>query len=345
MKKTTLKALLFAMMFVAVTLGISAGGKSEAKSGMWKPSKPITIIVPWGAGGSTDQITRVCAGELETALGQKIVIVNQPGASGSVGTKNAMDAAKDGYTWTAGAAADLATYKVLGMLDTNIKNDWHIFLSVANVAVVSVNPNTPYKTFDDLLKAFKDKPGQIPVATAGQSSAGHISIELIKKYTGINYKHVTYDGGNPAVIATVSGEAEVVPQLAVEEADMIRGGKLRPLAVLSDKALTLQGYKEEIPPVTNWIKDFKAGPNYFGIFIPKGVPQEVVDTVSKLWTEVIGNSQKVKDYANSRGAFFAPSSGEDAQNKAFSYYQPVAWLYFEAGKAKVSPDTVGIPKP
>ena len=84
----------------------------------WKPTKPITIIVPWAAGGSTDQVTRVTAAEIEKALGQKVVIVNQPGASGSIGTKNALDAAKDGYTWTAGAAQDLGTYQMLGMLDT-----------------------------------------------------------------------------------------------------------------------------------------------------------------------------------------------------------------------------------
>jgi tripartite-type tricarboxylate transporter receptor subunit TctC len=342
MKKISEAALLLAGFFFVVPL--CGGGMSAANAADWKPTKPISVIVPWGAGGSTDQITRISAGEMEGPLGQKIVIVNQPGASGSVGTKNCLDAPRDGYTWTSGAAADLATYQAMGMLNTNIQKDWSIFLSIANVAVVSVNPNTPYKTFDDLLKAFKAKPGQIPVATAGQASAGHISMELIRKYSGIQYKHVTYDGGNPAVIATVSGETEVVPQLAVEEADMIRGKKLRPLAVLSDKALSLQGYGE-IPPITNWLKDFKTGPNYFGIFIPKGVPPEVIDTVGKLWESVIMKSQKIKDYAISRGAFFAPSYGEEAQKRAFSYYQPVAWLYYEAGKTKVSPDTVGIPKP
>ena len=82
----------------------------------WKPTRPINLIVPWAAGGSTDQITRVTAAELEKALGQTIVIVNQPGASGSIGTKSALDAPKDGYTWTAGAAQDLGTYETLGSL-------------------------------------------------------------------------------------------------------------------------------------------------------------------------------------------------------------------------------------
>src|SRR4029077_15181916 len=81
----------------------------------WKPTRPITLIVPWAAGGSTDQVTRVTAAEVEKAIGQKVVIVNQPGASGSIGTKNAMEAAKDGYTWTAGAAKDLGTYQTIGM--------------------------------------------------------------------------------------------------------------------------------------------------------------------------------------------------------------------------------------
>lgn len=337
MRRKAISLLIAILVLCVITTGVSA-------QATWKPNKPITIIVPWGAGGSTDQITRITAAELETALGQKIVIVNQPGASGSVGTKNALDAKKDGYTWTAGAAADLATYKVQGMLDTDIRTDWHIFLSVANVSIVGVNANTPYKTIDELLAAFKAKPGQIAVATAGQSSAGHIGIEMIRKFTGIEYKHVTYDGGNPAVIATVSGEAQVTTQLAVEQADMIRGKKIRPLAVLSDKPLYLEGYGE-IAPITNWIKDFKSGPNYFGIFIPKGVPQEVIDTVSALWEKIVFNSQKIKEYARSRGALFAPSYGQTAQDRAFSYYQPVAWLYYEAGKAKVSPDTVGIPKP
>src|SRR5512147_1520856 len=127
-----------------------------AQAQQWKPTKPITIIVPWAAGGSTDQITRVTAAELEKSLGQKIIIVNQPGASGSIGTKNALEAPKDGYTWTAGAAQDLGAYRTLGMLDTNL-GDWALFLTVANVPVVGVNADTPYKNMRELLDAMNQK--------------------------------------------------------------------------------------------------------------------------------------------------------------------------------------------
>ncbi|MGH8732796.1 MAG: Bug family tripartite tricarboxylate transporter substrate binding protein, partial [Burkholderiales bacterium] len=247
----------------------------------WKPEKPVTIIVPWAAGGSTDQVTRLTAAELERHLSQKVVIVNQPGASGSIGTKSALEAPKDGYTWTAGAAQDLGVYRALGMLETNLV-DWHLFLSVANVPLVGVNPNTPYKSMKDLLDAMKARPGEISVATAGVTSGGHNAMEAISRATGVKYRHVTYDGGNPAVVATVAGETQVTTQLAVEQAEMIRGKRLRPLAVFADKPLEIEGHGR-IEAITQTVPSMKIPTNYFGIFVPKGVPPQVVATLDRIW--------------------------------------------------------------
>src|SRR5690606_32932468 len=101
----------------------------------WQPDRPINIVVPWAAGGSTDQVTRVMAAELEEALGTSVVVVNQPGASGSIGTTNVLNADMDGYTWAAGAVRDLGTYAVLDMLDTSVE-DWHLYFGVSNTGVV-----------------------------------------------------------------------------------------------------------------------------------------------------------------------------------------------------------------
>jgi tripartite-type tricarboxylate transporter receptor subunit TctC len=327
----------------SVSVAAMALGIALPAAAQWKPTRPINLIVPWAAGGSTDQVTRVTAAELEKALGQTIVVINQPGASGSIGTKSALDAPKDGYTWTAGAAQDLGTYETLGSLKTNIK-DWHLFLNVANIQVIGVNPKTPYNSAKDLLDAMKAKPGQISVATAGVTSAGHNAMELISKVTGVKYRHVTYDGGNPAVVATVAGEAEVTTQLAVEQADMIRGKRLRPLAAVSDKPLELEGFGT-IPPLSQTLPGFTAPANYFGIFIPKGVPDEIVKTIERIWAEQMVKSEALKKYATSRGALFNPLYGEAAQKAVFPAIQANAWVLFEGGKAKVSPDTVGIPKP
>lgn len=309
----------------------------------WKPTKPINLIVPWAAGGSTDQITRVTAAELEKVLGQKIIIVNQPGASGSIGTRSAWEAPKDGYTWTAGAAQDLGTYQALGMLDASAK-DWHLFLSVANIAVVGVGADTPYKSMQQLIDAMKAKPGEIKVATAGVTSGGHNAIEAIARATGIKYRHVTYDGGNPAVVATVSGETDLTTQLAVEQAEMIRGKRIRPLATVSDQPLELEGFGS-IPPISSVVPGFTAPANYFGIFIPRGVPPEVIATLEKIWAQNIAKNPQLQAYAKNRGALFAPVAGDAAQTAAAPAIQANAWLLHSTGKTKVAPDTVGIPKP
>ncbi|MEY4213515.1 MAG: hypothetical protein RL458_1741, partial [Pseudomonadota bacterium] len=284
---------------LAAGLLLALSGPAAAQ---WKPAKPITIIVPWAAGGATDQVTRLAAAELEPALGQKIVVVNQPGGAGSIGTKNAMEAPRDGYTWTAGAAKQLGTYPLLGMLNSKV-DDFHLFLSVTNVSIVAVNPSSPYQTLPQLLEAMKAKP--VSVATAGNSSSGHFAMETIAKATGAKYRHVTYDGGNPAVVATVAGEAEVTTQLAVEMAEMIKAKRLRPLAVVADTALTIEGFGT-IPPITQFVQNFPKVTTGFGIFIPKGVPAEVVATVEKLWAEKIEKSDKIRSYATSRGALFTP---------------------------------------
>src|SRR6478609_4078027 len=132
----------FFLHAIAATVALVASLPAAAQN--WKPTRPINLIVPWAAGGSTDQVTRVTAAELEKVLGQTIVVINQPGASGSIGTKSALDAPKDGYTWTAGAAQDLGAYETLGSLNASIK-DWNLFLTVANIQVIGVNPARPWQ--------------------------------------------------------------------------------------------------------------------------------------------------------------------------------------------------------
>ena len=324
-------------------VAVMAASTASAQNYPWKPEKPITLIVPWAAGGSTDQVSRVAAAEIERVLGQKVVVVNQGGASGSIGTRNVLQAAPDGYTWAAGAAKDLGTYAVSGMLDTKIA-DWRLYLSVINVSVLSVGNNTAYKTPQDVVAAMKAKPGQVSDGSAGVNSSGHTAIEAFTKALGLTYKHVAYDGGNPAVISTVSGETEVTTQLAVEQAQMIRGKRLRPLAVLSDRPLELEGFGA-IAPITAMISGYKPDANYFGIFVRKDVPKEVLQTLDMIWKDTIMNSEALKKYATANGAIAAPAYGDDALKVAMPAIQSTAWGLHEGGKSKVAPDTVGIPKP
>jgi tripartite-type tricarboxylate transporter receptor subunit TctC len=323
-----------------MALGLIAGAAS-AQDYPWKPDRPVTIIVPWAAGGSTDQMARIVAAELEAELKQKFIVVNQPGASGSIGTKNALEAPKDGYTWAAGAAVDVGGYKVLGLLDTQLK-DWHMFFAVANLTAISAHPSAPFKDFGQFLETLKVKP-TTPVATAGLSSAGHNFMESVKANAKVEYRHVTYDGGNPAVLATVAGETQAVAQLLVEMSEHIKGKRLVPLAILADRPVMLEGFGE-LQPTTKWLPKMPAPLNYFGIWCHKGTPEPVVKTMELVWQKKIANSEALKKYAAGRSALFDPLYGEKAWAGADTMLRQTVWLYFDAGKAKVSPDTLGMPR-
>ncbi len=308
----------------------------------WQPERPINLIVPWGAGGSTDQVTRVTAPILAEALGVEVVVVNQPGASGAIGTQEVLNAPKDGYTWTANAIANNATYAVTGLLENTNIDDWHIYLSVANVPVVSVPVDSEFEDFGQLLEAFKARGQEITVATAGITSSGGTAIAALSGAAdGFDYNMITYDGGGPAAIATASGEAMVTTQLAVEQTELIRGGRLKALAVLSDEPLVLDG-AEPIPPITEWLPEMELAPDYFGIFIPRGVPDEVVATVDRIWADQVMNSEALKTYAETYGAVFAPSFGDEARALAMPVVILEACDAVERGEAVNDPSTIGI---
>lgn len=306
----------------------------------WEPDRPINIIVPWSAGGSTDQVTRVVAPILEEALGQPIVVVNQPGASGATGTQAALDAERDGYTWTANAVANNATYAITGLIDDTHIGDYRIYLHVANVPVVSVNADSDIADMGAFLEAMKS--GDIPtVATAGVNSSGGMALAALKESGGGDGRMVAYDGGAPAALAAAGGEALATTQLASEQAELIKAGKLRPLAALADKPLEIEGI-DPIPPITNWLPDMNVSADYFGILIPVGAPDEVYATMDKVWEEQVMNSEAFKTYARERGAFFDPSFGDAALEKAMPVIVTEACARVARDEAVVDPSKYGI---
>lgn len=307
----------------------------------WKPDRPINIIVPWSAGGSTDQVTRVVAPILAEELGVAVVVVNQPGASGSIGTKAALDAPRDGYTWTANAIANNATYAVTGLLEDTSIEDYAVYLHVANAPMVSVNPDSAYQDFGELLEAMRGT--DVTVGTAGINSSGGMALAAIKEAAGGEFgaRMIAYDGGNPAVIAAVSGEVVATTQLAVEQTEMAKAGKLRPLAVLADEPLVVAGLAP-VPPITDWLPDMAIAPDYFGVFVPVGAPQEVYDTLNEIWERRIMTSPELQEYASSRGAVFAPSFGDEAIARSMPVVIAEACARVTRGEAVVDPSEFGI---
>lgn len=321
---------------VALAVGTLTAGAAQAE---WTPSGPINIIVPWNAGGSTDQVTRVTAPILAEALGVNVVIVNQPGASGSIGTQAVLDAPRDGLTWTANAIKNNATYSISGLIEDTGLDDWHIYLTIANAPLVSVPVDSEFQDFGQLLEAFRERGSSITVATAGVTSSGGTAIANLATAGGFDYRMISYDGGAPAAVATATGEAMVTTQLAVEQIELVRGGRLRPLAILSDEPLIVDGV-DPIPPITEWL-DMPLAADYFGIFIPRGVPDEVIATMDRIWAEHVATSDALREYAETYGAVFAPSFGEAARAASLPIAIADACGKASRGEAAIDPTELG----
>ncbi len=325
-----------ALVIGSVTLMSSAGFAQE-----WAPDRLINVIVPWGAGGATDQVTRVTTPILSEALGTNVVVVNQPGGSGAVGTQGVLDAEADGYTLLATGVADAATYAVTGLIEGTTIDDWHLYLSVANVSVVSVPADSPYQDFGQLLEALRADGANMTVATAGVSSAAGTAIANLGAAGEFNYNLVTYEGGGPATIATAAGEAMMTTQLAGEQAELIRGNRLRPLAVLSNEPLAIEGV-DPIPPITEWLPDMEISYNYFGILVPKDAPAEVVSTLDAIWADRIANSEELENYALQAGALFTPLYGAEAREAVSATVVSQACAALARGDAVNDPSTIGV---
>lgn len=324
-----------------ILIGSVALLSSAAVAQEWTPDRPINVIVPWGAGGATDQVTRITTPILSEQLGANVVVVNQPGGSGAIGTQGVLDAEPDGYTLLATGIADAATYAVTGLIEGTSIDDWHLYLSVANVSVVSVPANSPYQDFGQLLEALRTDGANITVGTAGVSSAAGTAIATLGEAGGFDYNLVAYEGGGPATIATAAGEVMMTTQLAGEQAELIRGERLRPLAVLSNEPLTIDGV-EPIPPITEWLPDMPLSYNYFGILVPKDVPAEVVATLDRIWGESIATSEALETYALQAGALFTPAYGEEAREMVSATVVAQACAALSRGDAVNDPSTIGV---
>ena len=342
MKKSVRFILVLALIGVVATGYVLATGAREAEEREgWQPSRTITIIVPWGAGGASDQTARVLASEMEGILGTRIAIVNQPGASGSTGQKSAFDARKDGYTWAGNADASVATYQVLDYTPEISHRDWQAYFAIFTPCVITVNPDSPITDWDSLIEAFETR--SVDVASAGIGAGGHIAAEAFAGALGLSYNHVPYGGGNPAVVATVAGETEVVMQLSMEVADMLRADQLRAIAVMDNRPLNISGV-EEIPAITDFAPNVPSVGFHFGLFIPRDIPAEAAETIAAAF-ETASRSAAVQRLAEERGSVAVSVQGAEADEVMENAASMFGWLLYEGGVAEISPEEFGIDRP
>ena len=216
-------------MLVAAMLCATAG----IGAGQAYPTKPIRLIVPQAAGGSTDILSRMVAQKLGDEFGQQVVLDNRAGANGIIGTDLVAKAPADGYTLLAGGTGTIAiNISLYGKLPYDPVRDFApVALIAYSTSVLVVHPSVAAKTIADVIALAKAKPGTLRYASAGNGSSPHLSAEVFKVMAGVDLTHVPYKGSTPVVTATVSGETSLMFTGIASALAYIKGGRLRALSV------------------------------------------------------------------------------------------------------------------
>ncbi|MFN4118115.1 Bug family tripartite tricarboxylate transporter substrate binding protein [Acidovorax sp.] len=262
-------------------LAAALGGLASvpaAAQGNWPTGKPITYVVPFAAGGTTDTLARLIGQQLGPALGTTVVAENKGGAAGSIGSEVAARAAPDGYTLLGGTvsshAINVSLYPKLGY--DPIKSFSPVTLIGTNPVVLVVAANSPYKTLKDVLAAAKSRQGGLSSASAGTGSSQHLAVELLAYKSGVKFTHVPYKGSGPAIQDVIGGQVDMMFDTTVVAAPHIQSGKLRAIAVTSPQRLASM---PDVPTVAESgvaeLKDFQVQ-SWQAIFVPAGTPAPIV---------------------------------------------------------------------
>lgn len=247
------------------------------------PSKTITLIVPYAAGGSSDVRARQIAQKISVYFGQSVIVDNKPGANGNIGTQAIAKANPDGYTIGIGNLAPLTVNKTLmPATPFNAATDLApVILLEKGPLILLVNAEkSPYKSLGDLIAGLKATPGKLSYASAGSGGSFHLAGEMFKSSAGVFSVHIPYRGGGPATNDLLAGQVDYMFDMVPAALGYLKAAqpKLRPLAVAHDKRLP------SLPDVPTFaelgIKDMAIS-NWFGVVAPKGTPQPIVDKLNQ----------------------------------------------------------------
>jgi tripartite-type tricarboxylate transporter receptor subunit TctC len=332
------KALLIGCALALLGTFAFAEGTSEY------PTRDITNVLVWAAGGGTDLANRLVMAEMAKDLKVNVSVVNVTGGvGGSVGMLEAWNKGNDGYT-LAGISESCVTAGVQGGWDKRV-NVWDYFIIGGSPDLVSVNPGAPYQNIKDLVEAAKANPKGIRAGASASGSIHHLNLLAFEKGAGIQLNFIPYDGSAPAQNAAMTGEVSVVITSAQEQSELIKAGKLRPLAMLVPSAFTLGDKKipsafEPYPGLSKYLPLQQQ----IGFAIRRDAPESVKKVLRRAFATAM-KSEPVVKFGQERYFELTGLTGDEA-NKIFDKLESqFGWNLWELGAAKVDPSTLGIPKP
>ena len=292
------------LLLGAGSVALSGAGWAQ---GTW-PSKPVTIVVPFPAGGGTDAFARPLFALMTKNLGKQFVIDNKGGAGGTVGAGVAAKAAPDGYTFFMGAVHHAIAPAMYPKLDYNLETDFiPIGLIGAVPQVIVVNPQrVPVNDLQGLLAYVRKNPGKLNYASAGNGTSHHLAGELFKLQTQTFITHIPYRGAGPALQDLIAGQVDILFDGLASSATHIRNGRIKALAVASPKRAP--GFPE-IPTTAEAGVPSYVVSTWYGLWAPKGTPKEIVDRMRAELGKAL-TSDELKAAWNGLGAETPDMMGE-----------------------------------
>jgi len=259
------------------------------------PSRTMRIIVPFAAGGSVDLTGRLMAEKLQAVLGQSIVVDNRGGAGGNLGASEAARAEKDGHTLLLASASILAANKFLyrkSMPIDPIKDLAPVTRVTTGTVFMTVNSNSPYRSFQDVIAAARKDPGKLTMGSSGTGTISHLTIAKVCKVTGVDITHVPYRGGAPALQDLLAGNIDMMFDVIPLAMAQVREGKLRVLAAASAERVTYAPELKDVPGM----KELLPGSgidmqSWYGVNVPAGVPADRIATLHKAIVQVVDSDE------------------------------------------------------
>lgn len=279
---------------VALAMACTFGAAHAA----W-PDRPITLIVPWAAGGGTDATARIVGALLEKELGQPVNVVNRAGGNGVVGHQAIAGAQPDGYTLGM-ITVEISMMHHQGLTQLSPKNYTPLALMNVDPAAVTVSVASPYKNMDDLMKAIKANPGKLKASGTGQGGIWHLALAGMLKDLKLEASAVPWvpsNGAAPAMLELAAGGVDIVTAALPEARSLIDAGKARPLAVMADAPAALYPNVPTLKSATG--SDWTIGV-WRGIAGPKGLPAEVQAKMETVLKKING-SKEYQDFMAGRG--------------------------------------------
>jgi len=340
MKKLLTTLLVLCVAFTAVF----AQGATEEKA---FPTKDITLIVPWGAGGSSDLVGRRVTDEMAKIFGVNVSVVNTPGATGTVGMNNCLLKPHDGYTLIANATPH--THYAMGTADWSPK-DWDFMAAYYVPCLIAVRKDSPYKTFNDLYQALKNNPANtIKNSIAGIGSSGYNAVMVLSATDATMGKglNTPYAGGADAIKALLAGEVDFTSQLSNEMIDLLRSGDLRALCALTTEDLNLEGVAKTIPSIKNFIPELgKSLPigDAFGLMFPSDVPDATKAILEDAFVKAC-KTNSVVAFADEKGMVLMGATIAESNKLKDDAAVAIGFTLFDLGVAKRSPADLGYKRP